>query len=106
MTWPAARPRRRAHGDKNHLRTRNRDGVIRGEFEIAAGFGNQLGQKRFIERYLAALECSDLAFVRVNAGHIVPQVSETSPRGQTHIAGAKNGNIHIPYLTTGSAFDK
>ena len=102
----APQSRRRAHSDKDYLRARNGGSVIRGEFEVASRFRNELRQIRLVERHFAALEGRYLAFVRVNARNLVSQKSKTSSCGKTDVAGAEYGNVHIPYLTTGSVFDK
>jgi hypothetical protein len=54
----------------------------------------QLRESRFVDRRLTALESLDLAFVDVDAQHVVANFREAGPSDETHVTGPENRETH------------
>jgi len=59
--------------------------------EIALDHGIETG---LMDRHLARLEHGDLAFVDIDADHLVAGIGQARTRHQTHVAGAENRDSH------------
>ena len=74
----------------------HRTGHIGGEVQ-AAGLhvaGHDQVQARFVNGDAPVFQDLDLAWVDVQAQHVVAHFGQTGPGHQAHIAGANNRNFH------------
>jgi hypothetical protein len=88
--------RRRSYGDKDNFGRSNRGFQISRKYQSALPHisRNKLRQAGLVDWYFASIEHRDLVSILIQAGDVMPEIGEASPRYQTYVACSDHNNSH------------
>ena len=89
---------RRTHGQKDQVRALHSGGQVGREVKSTLGrvANHQLAQAGFVDGNLTLIEPFDFLHIDINTTNLIAAVGKTGPRDQADVAGANNGNSHLP----------
>ena len=85
----------RADGDEYHIRVGDGIRIAGRESQIRARGGEQVFEVGLVDGSPASFEGLDFAWVRIEAGDLMPEVGQAHAGGEPYISGADDRDFHI-----------